>query len=187
MWWSTLTLPYYSHSDERKAMSLTGQNIKWEDLTSHIPESCLLQPRNLRCREVRGLAGPRPTVHVAADLQHHFHLQVQSQCHHLLSGWLLSDCEEDWMNAFQALRRMLSILSVLIDSSWPLLSSSLSKSWFWGKNSSTRQELTSSLKKCLDYWCSLSLWCCNSVKMFLMCMKEMSFTLSVPGNFSFFL
>lgn len=75
------TLPYYSHRDERKAMSLTGQNIRWEDLTSHIPESCLLQARNLRCREARGFASPRPTVPVAADLQHHFHLKVQSQCH----------------------------------------------------------------------------------------------------------
>lgn len=81
---STMVHPdsaYYSHSDERKAMSLTGQNSKWEDLTSHMPKSCLLQARNLRCREVRGLAGPRPAVHVAADLEHHFHLQVQSQCH----------------------------------------------------------------------------------------------------------
>ena len=75
------TLPYYPHSDERKAMNLSGRSIRCEDLTSHIPESCLLQARNLRCREVRGLASPRLTEPMAADLEHHFHLKVQSQCH----------------------------------------------------------------------------------------------------------
>lgn len=47
-----------------------------KDLTDHFPKCRLLHARKLRHREIRGLAGPRLTGRLEADLEHHFDHQV---------------------------------------------------------------------------------------------------------------